>query len=37
MVDLKLHERWELSEHVERRGDDGWLWTIQYFPGKENK
>jgi hypothetical protein len=36
MVELKLHERWELSEHVEKRGD-GWLWSIEYFPGRETR
>lgn len=29
MVDLELHERWELAEHVEKRGE-GWLWTVEY-------
>jgi hypothetical protein len=29
MVALDLHERWELGEHVERRGD-GWLWFVEY-------
>jgi predicted DNA-binding transcriptional regulator YafY len=29
MVELKLHERWELKEHVERRGE-GWLWSVEY-------
>lgn len=34
MVDLRMHERWELSQHVEQYGD-GWLWTVEYFPGRE--
>ena len=37
MVDLRRHERWELAEHVERRGD-GWLWSVEYCGnGKERK
>jgi hypothetical protein len=36
MVELGLHERWELSEHVEKRGD-GYLWSVEYFPGKETR
>jgi hypothetical protein len=29
-VDLGLHERWELREHIDKvRG--GWIWTIEYL------
>jgi hypothetical protein len=33
MVDLHLHERWELSEHTDRKGD-GWIWSVEYL-GKD--
>jgi len=37
MVDLRRHERWELCEHVERRGE-GWLWSVEYCGnGKEQR
>ena len=29
MVELRLHERWQLAEHVERR-DGGWIWSVEY-------
>lgn len=29
LVELRMHERWELREHTERRGD-GWIWTVEY-------
>jgi hypothetical protein len=29
MVELRLHERWELKEHVERRRD-GFVWSVEY-------
>ncbi|HEX6461129.1 MAG TPA: hypothetical protein VF032_19590 [Thermoleophilaceae bacterium] len=32
MVELRLHERWELCAHVERRGD-GYIWAIEYLGG----
>lgn len=32
MVELRIHERWELKEHTERRGD-GWVWTVEYVGG----
>jgi len=32
MVELRVHERWELKEHTERRGD-GWTWTVEYVGG----
>lgn len=32
MVELRLHERWELSEHVERV-PDGWRWIVEYKGG----
>lgn len=30
MVDLGLHERWELREHVERK-DSGYVWAVEYL------
>jgi len=27
MVELRLHERWELSEHTER-SQGGWIWSV---------
>lgn len=32
MVELRLHERWELCEHTEQRAG-GWSWTIEYRGG----
>lgn len=32
MVDLRLHERWELKEHTERR-PGGWGWSVEYMGG----
>ena len=29
MVRLEMYERWELEEHVNRRGD-GWLWSVEH-------
>jgi hypothetical protein len=28
MVELRLHERWELVERTQRR-DDGWAWIVE--------
>ena len=33
LVDLELCERWELQEHVNRRGD-GWALSVEYIGGK---
>ena len=30
MVDLRLHQRWELREHVERK-DGGYMWAVEYL------
>lgn len=30
MVDLHLHERWELREHVERK-QDGYVWAVEFL------
>lgn len=30
MVDLGLHERWELREHVERKAD-GFVWAVEFL------
>lgn len=32
MVELGLHNRWDLEEHVNRRGD-GWAWCVEYVGG----
>jgi hypothetical protein len=32
MVELRLHERWELKEHTERR-PAGWGWSVEYVGG----
>lgn len=32
---LGLQERWDLREHVNRRGD-GWAWSVEYDPRREN-
>lgn len=34
MVDLNLHERWELGEHTDSR-HGGWIWTVEYRGGKQ--
>lgn len=36
MVELRLHERWELSEHTEPR-NGGWVWTVEYVGGHHAK
>lgn len=35
MVELRMHQRWELREHTYRKGD-GWGWTVEYTPGGKN-
>lgn len=30
MVDLGLHQRWELREHVERK-QGGYVWAVEYL------
>lgn len=30
MVELRLHERWQLVEHTERKGS-GWIWSVEYL------
>jgi len=35
MVDLRIHERWQLVEHVNRRSD-GYVWQVEYRGGKDN-
>lgn len=32
MVELRIHERWQLREHVDRK-DGGWRWTVEYLGG----
>jgi hypothetical protein len=29
MVELSLHERWQLAEHTDHK-DGGWIWTVEY-------
>jgi hypothetical protein len=29
LVELRMHERWEVTEHVGRR-DGGWTWSVEY-------
>jgi hypothetical protein len=29
MVDLEMHERWQLAEHTYPR-DGGWVWSVEY-------
>lgn len=36
MVELRLHERWELKQHVERR-PQGYTWTVEYFGGQHGR
>lgn len=33
MVELGLHERWELAEHTEKH-PGGWVWLVEYKGGK---
>ena len=30
MVELRLHEAWQLREHVER-ANGGWVWSVEYL------
>lgn len=32
LTELGLCERWEVVEHVNRRGD-GWVWSVEYIGG----
>lgn len=34
MVELRLHERWELGEHTDKR-PEGWTWTVEYVGGSK--
>jgi len=36
MVELRLHERWELAEHVERK-HGGFIWSVEYRGGSNAK
>jgi hypothetical protein len=31
LVELRLHERWELREHVAQQSG-GWVWSVEYLP-----
>lgn len=35
MVELELHERWELREHTDRK-EGGWTWTVEYLARSRN-
>lgn len=30
MVELRMHEPWQLKEHIERVGDK-WVWSVEYL------
>lgn len=30
MVELRVHERWQLREHTDKI-DGGWTWTVEYL------
>lgn len=32
LMQLELCERWQVVEHVNRRGD-GWVWSVEYIGG----
>jgi hypothetical protein len=34
MVELRLHEGWQLVEHTEKTAD-GWVWSLEYIPPME--
>lgn len=36
MVELRMHERWELKEHTEQNGDGRWTWAVEYLGGPRN-
>ena len=31
MIELRLHEGWQLVEHTGRTAD-GWVWSLEYIP-----
>lgn len=33
MVELRIHERWQLREHTEHK-PEGWTWTVEYLGGR---
>ena len=35
MVELRMHERWQLTEHTDRK-DGGYVWAVEYRGGKDN-
>lgn len=35
LVELDLHHRWELREHVDRK-QGGYFWTVEYLGGRRN-
>lgn len=34
MVELRLHEKWQLVEHTNRKGD-GWTWAVEYVHNED--
>lgn len=36
MVDLRMHESWQLVEHTWHT-PDGWMWCLEYHPPREAK
>jgi hypothetical protein len=35
MVEMDLHERWQLVEHTDRKGDY-FVWSVEYVGGRNN-
>jgi hypothetical protein len=36
MVELRLHERWELIEHTEKTKAGRWRWSVEYAGRRDN-
>lgn len=36
MVDLRMHESWQLREHTWHT-PDGWAWCLEYIPPRESR
>lgn len=36
MVDLRLHERWELAEHSSEMPDGTFTWTVEHVRRKDD-
>lgn len=35
LVDLNLHERWQLREHTDKT-PGGWIWTVEYLARRDS-